>query len=134
MSNARIEEKVGICASLVNERFNLFNSEKTRSGNKVKQVTIGPLKNRSDINPNVWRYVLVLARSPLALQAAMSASCLLALKADRLMTAHLLSLCDLGQANGGCRSLTSSRSPRCLGTVGMSKPPRLALGEGLLTL
>lgn len=44
MSNARIEEKVGICASLVNERFSLFYSEKTKSGQKVKQVTIGPLK------------------------------------------------------------------------------------------
>lgn len=43
MSNARIEEKVGICASLVNERFSLFYSDRAKKGKKVKQVTIGPL-------------------------------------------------------------------------------------------
>lgn len=45
MSNARIEEKVRICASLVNERFSLFYSKEKKSGKKVEQVTIGPLKS-----------------------------------------------------------------------------------------
>jgi hypothetical protein len=42
MSNARIEETVGICAALVNERFRLF-SPGDKKGS-VKQVTIGPPK------------------------------------------------------------------------------------------
>jgi hypothetical protein len=44
MSNTRIEEKVRICASLVNERFSLFYAEQKKSGKKVTQLTIGPLK------------------------------------------------------------------------------------------
>ena len=42
MSNARIEETVGICAALVNERFRLF-SPGGRKGS-VKRVTIGQPK------------------------------------------------------------------------------------------
>ena len=42
MSNARIEETVGTCAALVNERFRLFSPGDKTEG--LKQVTIGPPK------------------------------------------------------------------------------------------